>query len=343
MPSSAACIARAQASTVCQSLNRYRNTLPTNTLPNSVDPLCRADGWHIGTELLNGDFDLDSALAAQLIGSMLAVDAQPAPQNQSNTSWMMEYLYGSPGGAPGTAERFISEARGAAIGPGGLLANLNAGVSAAHAGHAARLEKSIQTGAQRILSGQSKSVRINAYVTLYNGNTSGKGRPRPKIRITNMPIETVQPALLGQNGKVNLRTQVASGAIKNANLRELAPKVSPLARVYIRGGVGAGVLTFGPSAVLDLADAIRRDTNGKLKFDARRFAISSARSQSGNLVGFGVSLATSAVAVGLFGLAATGAPVILVSFGLGFFAQIAWGALDMGNRSASLVQERMER
>ena len=343
MPSSTACIGRAQANNVCLSLQRYRSSLPLNQWPNSIDPFSRADGWHIGTELMNGDFDLDPVLATQLIGGIVAASEQTPPAANGGTSWLYDYLYGSPSGKPGTAERFMSEARNAAIGPGGLLANLNTGMSAAHASHGVRLEKSIQAGAQKILSGQSNSVRINPYVTLYNANTSGKGRPRPKIRITNMPIETVQPALLGQNGRINARTQVASAAVKHANLRELAPKVSPLARLYIRGGVGNAVLTFAPSLVLDTVDSIQRDTNGKLKFDARRFAISSARSQSGNLAGaIGSALATS-FAISMVGVAATGAPIILIGF-LGMFAvQIIWGTLDMGNTSASYVERALEK
>ncbi len=334
MPSPTACIGRAQANNVCLSLQRYRRTLPPNQWPNSIDQFSRADGWHIGTELLNGDFDLDPVLATQLIGSMVATSEQ-TPAANGGTSWMLDYHYGSPSGKPGTAERFMSEARNAAFGPGALLGTLNTSAAAAHAMHGPRIEKSIQAGAQKILSGQSNSVRINPYVTLYNANTSGKGRPRPKIRITNMPIETVQPALLGQNGRINTHAQVARASVKNANVKALAPKVSPLSRAYIRGGMGNAILTFGPSAVLDLADAIRRDTNGKLKFDARRFAISSVRSQTGNLVGFGGTIGAGLLVTAMFGIAATSAPVIVVGLVGGILAQAIWGGYDMGNISSS--------
>ncbi|WP_439893258.1 hypothetical protein ACS7SF_25560 (plasmid) [Ralstonia sp. 25C] len=342
MPSSTACIGRAQANNVCLSLQRYRSTLPPNQWPNSIDQFSRADGWHIGTELLNGDFDLDPVLAAQLIGSMVAASEQTPATANGGTSWMLDYLYGSPSGKPGTAERYMSEARNAAFGPGGLLANLNTGMSAAHASHGVRLEKSIQAGAQKILSGQSNSVRISPYATLYNANTSGKGRPRPKIRITNMPIETVQPALLGQNGRINARTQVATATVKNANLRELAPKVSPLSRMYIRGGGGNAVLTFAPSLVLDTVDSIHRDTNGKLKFDTRRFAIASARSQSGNLVGFITSGAIT-TGVGIVGGAAlaASAPIILVALIAGVAVQMVWGASGKGDDLAEFVQQKL--
>ncbi len=154
-----------------------------------------------------------------------------------------------------------------------------------------------------------------------------------------MPIETVQPALLGQNGRINARTQVASAAVKNANLRELAPKVSPLSRAHIRGGVGNAVLTFVPSLVLDTVDSIQRDTQGKLKFDARRLAISSARSQSGNLAGVIGSVAGTAIAL-YFGLAA--APVIMVGLSMGFAAQVLWG-FGGGSDYAGVTAENLLR
>lgn len=339
MPSSTACIGRAQANNVCLSLQRYRSSLPLNQWPNSIDPFSRADGWHIGTELMNGDFDLDPVLATQLIGGIVAASEQTPPAANGGTSWLYDYLYGSPSGKPGTAERFMSEARNAAIGPGGLLANLNTGMSAAHASHGVRLEKSIQAGAQKILSGQSNSVRINPYVTLYNANTSGKGRPRPKIRITNMPIETVQPALLGQNGRINARTQVASASVKNANVKGLAPKVSPLSRMHIRGGMGPAVLTFAPSLVLDTVDSIQRDTNGKLKFDARRFAISSARSQSGNLAGAIASTITAGGIAMVSAAAAATAPAIIVVLIAGLAAQAAWGTWGGADRAELMARD----
>src|SRR5579863_168593 len=218
MPSPIASIARMQANNVCRPLQQYRNALPLNARPRSRDDVCRGDGWLISNELLIGDFDLDPVLAKPLVGSVLAVT-----KLDPGSAWLHGYLYGSPSGAPGTATRLLEESRNAAIGPGGVLGNVNTAMSAAHAVHAGQIEKAIQAGAQKILSGQSKSVRINAYITLYNGNTSGRGRPRPKIRIMNLPIEVVQPTL-GANFKYNARTQTVTDVLKNAELKQLAPK-----------------------------------------------------------------------------------------------------------------------
>jgi hypothetical protein len=342
VPSPIASIARAQAGNVCLPLRQYRSTLPLNTRPRSRDDVCRGDGWIIGSERLNGDFELDPVLAKQFVGGVLASPDFAAAQLDPGSSWLRNYLFGSPSGAPGTATRLYEESWNAAIGPGSVLGNVNTGMSAAHAAHSGQIEKAIQAGAREILSGASKSVRINAYITLYNGNTSGRGRPRPKIRIMNMPVEAVQPTL-GEHFKYNARTQSVTEALKNAKLQKLAPKTSPLARTYIRGGFGNGVLTFGPSAVLDLIDSIDRDTQGGLRFDARRFAIASARSQSGNLVGFGISAMTAPAAVVLFGLAATGAPVIIISLVLGLAAQVAWGATGKAGEAEAAARRMLEK
>jgi len=333
-------IARGQASNVCRALQQYRSTLPRDTTPFYGNEVCRGDGWTIGNERLSGDFDIDPALAQQLVGGVLASPEFAVSKLDPGSSWLHDYLYGGPSGAPETLNRLYAEAQSAAIGPGGVLGNVNTVMSAAHAAHASSLEKRIQAGAQKIMSGTSKSVQINAYVTLYNGNPSGKGRPRPRIRITNMPLQTVQPTL-GEHFRYGVRSQTVTEALKAVKLKELAPKMSPLARVYFRGGLSTGVLTFGPNAVLDLIDSINRDTQGKLQFDARHFAIASARSQSGNLAGL-VGAATTSTVVGMAftaaGLTVGAAPLILIGLVGAAFFQITWnasGASDWAGEKAS--------
>jgi hypothetical protein len=50
---------------------------------------------------------------------------------------------------------------------------------------------------------------------------------------------------------------------------------------------GAGILTFGPSLLLDAASSIGTDLpTGRRRFDTEQFLVAPARSQSGNLVGF---------------------------------------------------------
>ena len=104
-------------------------------------------------------------------------------------------------------------------GPGSILGNLNTGLGAAHAAHALSLQRNIDAGAQTVIRRASPSVTINHYVTLYEGNTTGKGKPRPKLRIRNLPIQTVQPAL-GPHAKHNPRTRTTTAALKGADLKK---------------------------------------------------------------------------------------------------------------------------
>ncbi|WP_422189846.1 hypothetical protein [Aquabacterium sp.] len=100
------------------------------------------------------------------------------------------------------------------------------------------------------------------------------------------------------------------------------------------GKVGGGVLAFGPSAVLDFGASARWADNS-VEVDWKGFAVRSAKSQSGNLVGF----VAGAVAVGV--VSTVGWPVIVIGLGLaaGLVAQIAWGATGMDEMAESKARE----
>jgi hypothetical protein len=343
VPSPTAQLASAQAFSACQSLQQYRGALPLNTMPYHGQNVCRRDGWHIDNDSFSGDFDIDPVLAQQLVGGVLASSDLATPASDIESFWLHDYLYGGPSSPPGTTQRLFEESKSAMIGPGGILGNVNTAMSAAHAAHAGNIDTRIQAGAQKILSGQSQSVRINQYVTLYNGNTSGKGRPRPRIRISNMPIHIVQPTV-GPHARYHGGTQTVTEALKNAKLKEIAPKVSPLARLYIKGAVGGGLITFAPSAILDLTDSINRDTQGKLKFDAKYFAIASARSQSGNLLGAALSYGASAGIAYIGGAAiAASAPIIITLAIVGIGVSIFWGTAGYSDKAASMAKQYLEK
>lgn len=67
---------------------------------------------------------------------------------------------------------------------------------------------------------------------------------------------------------------------------------------------GAGILTFAPWAAIDAYNALelKTDADGRRGyggFNANRFLADSARSQSGNAMGFGISAGMIAIAVAL--------------------------------------------
>ncbi|KUZ83195.1 hypothetical protein [Burkholderia ubonensis] len=153
-----------------------------------------------------------------------------------------------------------------------------------------------------------------------------------------MPIQTVQPAL-GPHAKHNPRTQTTTAALKAADLKKLTPSISPLRRLYAGSLIGSGVLTFAPSLALDLAANISRDTQGALRFDSRAFMLASARSQSGNAIGFGISTTTS---IALLANGMSALPVILIAFGAGYFVQSVWNASAGADFAESQVQRLLD-
>ncbi|KVH06316.1 MULTISPECIES: hypothetical protein [Burkholderia] len=308
--------ARSQSFAVCDALRRHRRTLAENLPPHTSIRTHQRNGWLIGDDSFSGDFDLDPHLASELLHALVTSGQCSA------SDWVHDVADSGHTGDPGTLARLYEEGRNNLVGPGSIVGNLNTGLGAAHAAHALSLKRNIDAGAQTLLRRAAPSVKINHSVTLYDANTTGKGKPRPKLRIRNLPIQSVQPAL-GPHAKHNPRTQTTTAALKAADLKQLTPRISPLRHLYAGSLIGSGVLTFAPSLALDMAASISRDTQGALRFDSRAFMLASARSQSGNLLGFGFSTATSAI---LLWAGASALPVILFSFGVGFGIQVLWNA-----------------
>lgn len=285
--------------------------------------VCRADGWNIDLQQLDGDFDLDEALARRVIA-----DAKVRSPSAVQASWMEQYLEGETPGDVGSKDRLMSELKNAVTGPGNILGNAGALRQAANA----RIEKAtadaLRLAVFQVESGAVLSVKVNEYMTLYNANQSGKGRPRPRIRIRGLPMQVITPAL-----SQGMRT-AAKGMGANAVLRSTDMlKVQRLAglaagshwtgqAVFLNGKIGGGVLTFAPSAALDIYHSIERDMAGDPRFNRQKFLIASAKSQSGNLLGLaGGSLVGTGFAIA--GL--TAAPVILMALFGGMLVQAVWG------------------
>ncbi|WP_157654334.1 hypothetical protein [Burkholderia ubonensis] len=324
--------ARSQSFAVCDALRRHRRTLAENLPAQTSIRTHQRNGWLIGDDSFSGDFDIDPHLADQLLNALVTSGQCSA------SDWTRDFADRGRSGDSGTLARLYEEGRNNLAGPGSILGNLNTGLGAAHAAHALSLQRGIDAGAQTLIRRASPSVKINHYVTLYDGNATGKGKPRPKLRMRNMPIQTVQPAL-GPHAKHNPRTQTTTAALNAADFKKLTPSISPLRHPYAGSLIGSGVLTFAPSLALDLAANISRDTQGALRFDSRAFMLASARSQSGNALGFGFSTIMS---IALLSLNFSTLPVILFSFGAGYFVQLVWNASTGPDFAESQVQRVLD-
>lgn len=317
----------AQSFPLCSQLQRYRAILPNNRTPFTPGGICRADGWIIGRDLINGDFDLDPALAQPLLSSLIISSSSP------DLNWINEYLHSEQ--QPSNLNRIYQEAQGALVSPGSLPGNVNVALGTAHAAHASQTRKAIEAAARKITTGTSGSLRINSHIAIYNGNTTSKGRPRPKIRISNMPVKTVQPSL-GPHATYNPRAEIIREALKNVKTQDLAMRTSPLKRTYLTSRFSSGMITFAPSAAIDLWNSIGRDTNGSLHFDARNFTLASARSQSGNLLGFTGGILIAPLAAGPISAA-------VLAFLAGFSIQVAWGYIHGPDYADTTVRAILDR
>jgi hypothetical protein len=103
---------------------------------------------------------------------------------------------------------------------------------------------------------------------------------------------------------------------------------------FLNGKIGGGVLTFAPSAALDVYNSIERDMSGDMRFNRQKFVIASAKSQSGNLLG----LVGEAVA----GVVVAAAPVILVTLIGGVAVQMIWGATGMADWAGSAAERALK-
>jgi hypothetical protein len=313
--------------------------LPTNYRHHGGGGMCRADGWDISNHQLDGDFDLDDVLAKDIVGSALLAggssvrsapfgsSTSPTPAaSQTQDAWLAQYLYGDPAGSTGSVDRLLTEGKNAAAGPGNILGNTNALKEAVNAALQTKSAGALQTAAEKIASGTASSIKINQHMTLYNANKSGKGRPRPRLRITGLPLQVITPAL-GEGARMAAQYGSASARVLGTSALE-AQRLGKFAAgqhwssagSFFNGKVGTGVLTFAPSAALDIYTSFEQDLRGDSRFNWHKFGVASAKSQSGNLLGLGAT----AIAAVFLGTAT--APMILFGLGAGLMVQIIWGA-----------------
>jgi hypothetical protein len=323
-------------------LAEYRKSLPTNSRLVGGVGICRSDGWDISYQQLSGEFDLDEFLGKSMIAS-----AQASSPKATEARWMEQYLLGDVTGDIGTEIRLNSELNNAAAGPGNILGNLNAIKLAGNAAVQTGTTEALQAAARKIESGASRSIKINEYMTLYNANKSGKGRPRPRVRISGMPMRVISPAL---NQGMRAAASGANAAMKSADLLA-ARKMGNLASAnhwtskaaFFNGKIGGGILTFAPSAALDIYSSIERDMAGDLRFNRNKFLIASAKSQSGNLLGLVGGAGFIAFGTIIFGGAAlAGAPIILIALVGGVLVQATWGSTGGADWAGSAAEHALK-
>lgn len=323
--------------------------------------MCMADRWRVQQDVFNGEFDLDEPIGQEILRRLLAQqpgvvdtlrswDSSPAAAAPARSAgrpeddlppWVREYVFGEWGG-----KGVASESWSAAIGPGNVMGNALAAAQAGHyasaqSGTAARL----RSAAQKVSGGGARSVRINDFMELYNAN-QGKGRPRLRLRVKGLPLHTVSPSVPTAQWRPNGPGTAHSTRWATPTAQQIRGAAGLAAETrwdramgWSGTRVGTGLITFAPTLAMDAWGSIQFDLdsagNRRMSgFNRDDFVIRSARNQSGNAVGL---LLSAGAAIALTGVVAAGAPLILVSLGVGLVAQVAWvqlGGADLAERGA---------
>lgn len=300
-------------------------------------------------DVLNGEFELDDPVAAALFRQQADIDpdavalmlaASVPPSELPKTSQAAETMF----------RRLWGEIQDSTVGGGNILGNTASVSEAAVLGAWKRLASK---GFSDLVSGKAEgAVRIGKHivVTTHKIGLGGELRKgaRLKVRISGMPMSVMQelpkPVMLTSSNKVGA---IRIGALDMSKANTSAHVVastrwqSSKALRVLSGKPGVGVLAFGPSAAIDFYDSAEwRD--GRMEVNWNGFAVRSAESQSGNLVGVvaGAGAAAGAVAVGV--VAAVGWPVVLVGLGAGVVAQVAWGYFGADKAAGRAVERALK-
>jgi hypothetical protein len=299
---------------------------------------------------LSGDFALDEPLrialfrqlaltqpdaAAQLMAVSAGPAAPPSPAGPAPDARAADAGF----------ERALQELKKSATDWGNLPGNVQASAEAALR---EAWRRQAQAGFQTLLSAQAPSIRIGRHIVIESRKIGQGGvlraGARLQVRITQLPMAVIQqlPAPVVMKARGSFGT-VRVAARDMAGLNNAAQTIAH-ARVQssrlLRGlssKAGGGVLAFGPSAAIDFYNSARWTGSG-LDVNWKGFAVASAKSQSGNLVGFASGAAVGAAAVALGAVSAVGAPVILIGLGAGLVAQALWGLAGADERAAETVQ-----
>lgn len=330
--------------------------VPFGEACNAVDTLDAFD------TAFSGAFELDEPLRKawlrqlaltepDAVVQLLALSDAPDPIGPAKPAQPGSTPGGLPGGAPGQAEllRFLQELQEASADEGNLAGHAHATLDASLR---EAWRRQAQAGFQSLLSGQAPSLRVGRHIVV-EARKIGQGGmlragARLQVRITQLPMAVIQqlpsPVVLKSRGTVGT---LRVGARDAAGLHSAAQTIAH-ARVQssqlLRGlssKAGVGVLAFGPSAAIDFYNSARW-TDGGLEVNWKGFAVASAKSQTGNLAGLAGGVLAGGAAVGLAGISAVGAPVILIGLAGGIVAQAVWGWLGADEAAARAVERQLQ-
>ena len=301
----------------------------------------------------DGDFALDKPVLAALLPTLVQTDPETAVLLVASTQTLPDKPM-TPEQANASFNAWYGPLKDSLIGPGNIAGNIHGVVESSLRAYWAR---HAAQGFARLRAGGAQSIRLSPNITIYAHRIGANGKLRRgaqiRVKVSNLPVQVlhqIPTAAFGGRATQSFAS-MRSSAHDMRRLQALADGVADSraqSSMLLRAAgskVGGGILAFGPSAAFDFYDSTSRTADG-LAVDWRGFAVRSAKSQSGNVLGVAAGTGT-AVAVGMMAarglllLTPFGWPVFALSLVAGVAVQAAWsrygGDEAAGNAAASAL------
>lgn len=294
---------------------------------------------------LDDEFILDWPVFLAVLPEMASKDPQGTAQMMVEV--MGDQLPKDEAKANQVFERLWAEAKEATVGGGNVLGNT---VTSAEIALRAAWKAQVRLAIRGLATGRTmRAVKLTPHITLEPFKIGKGGELRKgaaiKVRIRGLPMNVMHslpaPVVMkagGQFGTIRANPASVRSVISTADAITNA-RIQSSRFLRAAGAKGMpGVLAFGPSAILDLKDSTTWTENGA-SVNWKGFAVRSAASQSGNAVGMAAGfVVTAGVGMALGVVAAGSLPVLVVAFGVGLIAQVAWNYSGAQTETANWVE-----
>lgn len=315
---------------------------------SSFSMACEMAAMDAFSSRFEGDFELDGPVLAALVSQLAATQPDQAALLMA-ASLPPEQRPRNAAEADSAFDRLMAATRDSLVGGGNIAGNV---FGATHVALRAAWRRQAMNGFKSLTSGAANStIRIGPHISIEPRNIGKGGQLRKgarlMVKIRGLPMTVVHslpsPVVVKAGG------QFGAMRVGATDLRRMGQAADALADARIQsvrvlraagGKVGGGVLAFGPSAAIDFYDSASWD-DGSLAVNWKGFAVRSAKSQSGNLMGMAGGAAVAGAAVALGVVAAVGWPVVLIGLGAGLLVQVAWSASGMDETVARHAEQAL--
>ncbi len=309
-----------------------------STVGTSYGPFgatCSAAVTDVFATTLQQDFSIDGPVFAALIPQLAAQDPDGLAEILAVTFAPPAKL--TPDEADQRFSRLLLSLQESTIGLGSVAGNINASAEAALR---AAWRRQAAKGFNDLITGKRLgSIKLGPYITVESSRIGAGGVLRKgahlTVRVKGLPmgvVHRIDPMFMPKSAGAVLRVggrdlqRMNQGAVSVANAR-----INSNFWLRTAGSkYGGAALAIGPSLAIDFYQSYTTQSGGMAM--VKDFAVRSATSQSGNLLGLFAGY--SAIAA----LGVVGAPAIVIGLTATILVQTAWGYFDGDEWAGSLAK-----